>query len=84
MTSELYDDELFEKVRAIIADQLDAPLERVKPDARFIEDLAADSLDSVDIAMTIEEEFALEITNEDAEGFHTVGDLVEYLRQRGR
>jgi len=71
---------IFEKVREIIADQLGVDEEEISSDARFIEDLGADSLDLVELIMALEEEFDLEILDEDAEKISTVGDAVEYIK----
>ncbi|MGI6697944.1 MAG: acyl carrier protein [Clostridiales bacterium] len=71
---------IFEKVREIIADQLGVDEEEISSDARFIEDLGADSLDLVELIMALEEEFDLEIPDEDAEKIGTVGDAVEYIK----
>ena len=68
------------KVKAIIADQLGVPLEEVKPESRFIEDLGADSLDIVELIMAMEEEFETEIPDEEAEKILTVADTIEYVR----
>jgi acyl carrier protein len=71
---------VFEKVKEIIADQLGVDEEEIVSDARFIEDLGADSLDLVELIMALEEEFDLEIPDEDAEKISTVGDAVEYIK----
>ncbi|HZX47012.1 MAG TPA: acyl carrier protein [Clostridia bacterium] len=73
---------IFEKVREIIADQLGVDEEEISSDARFIEDLGADSLDLVELIMALEEEFDLEIPDEDAEKISTVGDAVEYIKKQ--
>ncbi len=72
-----------EKVIDIIAEQLDVTKDRVKPEASFIEDLGADSLDTVELVMTFEEEFGAEIPDEDAEKLTTVGAVIEYLKGKG-
>ncbi|MGI6703147.1 MAG: acyl carrier protein [Clostridia bacterium] len=71
---------ILEKVREIIADQLGVDEEDIVSDARFLEDLGADSLDLVELIMALEEEFDLEIPDEDAEKISTVGDAVEYIK----
>jgi len=71
-----------EKVRQIVAQQLKVKEDEVKPEARFIEDLGADSLDTVELVMALEEEFGIEIPDEDAERLLTVGKLVDYLDQK--
>lgn len=69
----------FEKIRDIIVEQLSVDGSMVTPDTNLIKDLEADSLDAVEIIMAIEEEFGIEIPDEEAEKFQTVGDLVEYV-----
>ena len=71
--------EVFEKVRDIIVDQLDADENEVTLDASIIDDLGADSLDVVDLVMSIEEEFDVEIPDEEVENIKTVGDIVKYI-----
>jgi acyl carrier protein len=68
-----------DRLRKIIADQLSVSEEEVTPDASFIEDLNADSLDLVELIMTLEEEFGVKISDEDAEKIRTVRDAMEYL-----
>ncbi|MGE0615640.1 MAG: acyl carrier protein, partial [Bacteriovoracia bacterium] len=70
---------LEDRVRSIICDQLAVEAEKVKDAASFIEDLGADSLDIVELVMTMEEEFDLDIPDEDAEKIKTVGDVVKYI-----
>ncbi len=72
---------MFDKVKDIIVDQLDAEESEVTLDTNIRESLGADSLDLVDLAMTIEDEFEVEITDEAIESIKTVGDLVEYLKE---
>ncbi|MGI6212306.1 MAG: acyl carrier protein [Anaerovoracaceae bacterium] len=69
----------FEKIRDIIVEQLSVDGSMVTPDTNLIKDLEADSLDAVEIIMAIEEEFGIEIPDEEAEKFQTVSDLVEYV-----
>ncbi len=71
---------ILEKIKEIIADQLGVDEDEVVSDAQFIEDLGADSLDIVELIMALEEEFDLEIPDEDAEKIATVGDAVEYIK----
>ena len=68
-----------EKVRGIIVEQLGVDPEEVIPGASFVDDLGADSLDTVELVMALEEEFHLEISDEDAEKITTVGDAVKYI-----
>ncbi len=71
-----------EKVNSIIAEQLGVKLEEVTPEASFIDDLGADSLDTVELIMALEEEFSIEIPDEDAEKMTTVGDVVRYIEEK--
>jgi acyl carrier protein len=72
------------KVRNIIVEQLGVDADRVKPEASFIDDLGADSLDIVELVMAMEEEFDLEIPDEAAEKLRTVGDVTKYLQSKGK
>ena len=69
-----------EKVKEIICEQLGVEEDEVTPNAKFIEDLGADSLDIVELVMAFEEEFDLEIPDEDAEKITTVGDAIQYIK----
>ncbi len=71
-----------QKVKEIIAKQLGVDLAEVKPEASFIEDLGADSLDTVELVMSFEEAFEIEIPDEDAEKIGKVQDAVNYIRQK--
>ena len=73
--------DVFEKVKKILCDQLDLEEEQVTEEAEVIEDLGADSLDIVDLVMTLEEEFDTEIPDEDIENLKTVGDIVKYIEE---
>ncbi len=73
--------DIFEKVKEITVDQLGADEDAVTPDASFIDDLEADSLDIVELMMALEEEFDIEIPDEDAEKISTVNDAVEYIKE---
>lgn len=68
-----------DRVREIIANELGVELEKVTDEASFVEDLGADSLDTVELVMAFEEEFGVEIPDEDAEQMQTVGDAIKYL-----
>ena len=74
---------LEDKVKDIIVEQLGVNKDQVTPEASFIEDLGADSLDTVELVMAFEEEFGAEIPDEDAEKLTTVGAVVEYLKEKG-
>jgi acyl carrier protein len=69
------------KVKEIIVNELGVEAEKVTEDASFVEDLGADSLDTVELVMAFEEEFGIEIPDEDAEKLQTVGDAVRYLQE---
>jgi len=71
-----------DKVRSIIAEQLGVKLEEVTPQASFIDDLGADSLDTVELVMALEEEFGIEIPDEEAEKMVTVGDAMKYIDEK--
>ncbi|RMI19927.1 MAG: acyl carrier protein [Calditrichaeota bacterium] len=73
---------LQEKVKDIIVDKLGVAADKVKEEAHFIEDLGADSLDTVELVMAFEEEFGVEIPDEDAQQITTVKAAVEYLKQK--
>ena len=73
-------EEVAERVKGIIVDQLGVSLEEVTPAASFIEDLGADSLDIVELIMALEEEYDMEIPDEDAEKIQTVDDVVKYIQ----
>lgn len=70
-----------ERLRKLIAEQLSVDEEEVIPEASFIEDLNADLLDLVELIMTLEEEFNLKISDEDAENIRTVQDAIDYLQE---
>ena len=70
-----------EKIIDIISSQLSVPKEKVVPQASFTDDLGADSLDLVELVMAMEEEFGMEIADEDAEKLQTVQDTIDYVKQ---
>ncbi len=73
---------VFEKVRSIIVDQLDVEEDKVTMDAVIQDDLGADSLDIVDLVMSFEEEFDIEIPDDQVENIKTVGDIVKYIEDK--
>ena len=72
---------IFDEIKDIIIDQLQVDESEVTMDTNLVKDLSADSLDAVEIIMAIEEEYGIEIPDEDAETFQTVGDLVRYVEE---
>ncbi len=74
---------MLEKMQELIAGQLNVNAEEVKLEASFKDDLGADSLDLFELVMALEEEFGVEIPSEDLEKIATVGDVVEYLKNKG-
>lgn len=75
--------QLEERVKEIIVDRLHVNADQVVPEASFIDDLSADSLDTVELIMAFEEEFGAEIPDEDAEKMKTVGSVIDYLKSKG-
>jgi acyl carrier protein len=73
-------EEVFERVKKVIIEQLGVTESAVTSEASFLDDLSADSLDIVELVMALEEEFDIEIPDEDAEKVTTVGDVVEYIK----
>jgi len=73
-----------ERVKSIIVEQLGVDAEEVSPDASFVEDLGADSLDTVELIMAFEEEFGVEISDQEAEQIRKVRDAVEYIEKRNK
>ncbi len=73
-------DEIYDKVKDVIVDQLNVEEDDVTEDATFVDDLGADSLDIVELVMALEEAFGVSIPDEDAEGIKTVGDAVSYIQ----
>ncbi len=71
-----------DRIKKIIAEQLGVEEDEVVPEANFVEDLGADSLDTVELVMALEEEFGIEIPDEDAEKILTVGRAMEYIKEK--
>ncbi len=71
-----------DRIKAIIAEQLGVKQEEVVDQAKFIDDLGADSLDTVELVMALEEEFGIEIPDEDAEKMVSVGDAIKYIEEK--
>ena len=74
--------EIFTQVQEIVKKQLEVDLEKIKPEANFINGLGADSLDIVELTMAFEEEFEIEISDEDAEKIETVQNAVDYIAEK--
>lgn len=74
--------EIADKVKKIVVDQLGVSEDQVTPEAKFIEDLGADSLDQVELVMALEEQFGAEIPDEEAEKLTTVGDAIKYIESK--
>ena len=74
--------EIADKVKKIVVEQLSVNEDQVTPEAKFIEDLGADSLDQVELVMALEEKFGAEIPDEDAEKLTTVGDAIKYIESK--
>ncbi len=72
-----------EQVKAIVAEKLGVNADQVKPESNFVDDLGADSLDTVELVMAFEEKFGIEIPDEDAEKMKSVGDAISYLKGKG-
>ena len=72
---------VFERIREIICDQLDLEEDKVTMDSDIMEDFEADSLDVVDLVMSIEDEFGVEVPDDQIENFRTVGDVVRYIEE---
>ena len=84
MSEQLSEQQVFDKVQAIIVELLGVDAGKVTPEARFREDLEADSLDLVELIMAFEEEFSEEIPDEDAQKITTVGGAVSYIMDRAK
>ncbi len=73
-----------QRVKGIIVENLSVKEDQVTPDAKFIEDLGADSLDTVELVMALEEEFGIEVPDEDAEKLQSVGDVIKYIEEKSK
>lgn len=73
---------VFDEVKEVVVEQLNVNPEEVKEEAKFIEDLGADSLDVVELVMALEEKFGCEIPDEEAEKIQTVGDAIKYIESK--
>ena len=80
--AELTKDEIRAKIKKIVVENLGVSEDQVTDDAQFSQDLGADSLDQVELVMSLEEEFGAEIRDEDADSLNTVGDAINYLEKR--
>lgn len=70
---------IFERIREMIVEELNVPVEKIKMESRLAEDLGADSIDAVELIMNIEDEFEIQVSDEQAQNIKTVGDLVKYI-----
>ena len=80
--AELTKDEIRAKIKKIVVENLGVSEDQVTDDAQFSQDLGADSLDQVELVMSLEEEFGAEICDEDADSLNTVGDAINYIEKR--
>lgn len=72
---------IFEKVKAIVARELNVDEDQLTMETNFVEDLGADSLDAVEIIMAVEDEFGIEVSDDDAQGIRAIGDIVKILEE---
>ena len=70
---------IFERIKEMIVEELNVPVEKITMEARLAEDLGADSIDAVELIMNIEDEFEIQVSDEQAQNIKTVGDLVKYI-----
>ncbi|HEX7063625.1 MAG TPA: acyl carrier protein [Bacillales bacterium] len=75
-------EDILKRVQQIVAERLDVDEDKIKPESSFKDDLEADSLDVVELVMELEDEFDMEISDEDAEKIATVGDVIDYINNR--
>ena len=73
---------LFEKIKEMVAEQLDVSPDEIKPESSFVDDLGADSLDITELVMAMEDEFGIEIDDEEAKKLRTVQDVVNFIESR--
>jgi len=71
---------IFERIKEMIVEELNVPVEKITMEARLAEDLGADSIDAVELIMNIEDEFEIQVSDEQAQSIKTVGDLVRYIQ----
>ena len=76
--------ELFERIKSVVSEQLDVKPEEIKPESLFIDDLGADSLDLIELVMALEENFAIEIPDGDAEKLQRIKDVIKYLEKKDK
>lgn len=77
-------EEIFDKVKDLVAKQLSIDVKEITPEASFLDDLGADSLDTVELIMALEEEFDVEIPDEDAEGIRKVQDVLTFIEAKAK
>lgn len=70
---------IFNRIKEMIVEELNVPVEKITMEARLAEDLGADSIDAVELIMNIEDEFSIQVSDEEAQNIKTVGDLVKYV-----
>lgn len=78
------ENQVFEAVKKVVVEQLGVSESEIKREASFVDDLGADSLDTVELVMALEESFGMEIPDEDAEKIKTIGDTISYVMQHGK